>query len=189
MLALMLYSFILFEVNCGFNLIKRGDFEDYSTIPWSYTTLFYNGKAFAMQYSIIFSNTSDWYDKSMGNIQIQNSYTEYTTTGVDLSSSVPMTFCQNLVLAAGSKYILSFDLYSTLRCQKMLGKAYLNGVLLTSVYIPTNFTFSTQVYTFYADRNINTICFNETHSAAPPFGYQLNVGGFIDNISLFLIEK
>ena len=123
----------------------------------------------------------------MGLIEIDEKITEGTTVGVDLSSTIPMTLCQNVFLVAGNKYTLSFDLFTSVRIQNLTGRAYLNNVLLTSVYIPTNFTFKTHVFTFYASQNFNTLCFNETHSAAPPFPYMPNAGGVIDNFSLFIV--
>ena len=123
----------------------------------------------------------------MGAIEITNKFSEGTTVGVDLSSNIPMTLCQNVVLAAGNKYTLSFDLYASVRIQNLTGRAFLNNALLTSVYIPTNLTFKTQVFTFYASQDLNTLCFNETHSGAPPFPYMPNVGGVIDNFSLYIV--
>lgn len=70
----------------------------------------------------------------------------------------------------------------------MTGKAFLNGILLTSIYVPTKDTFMTNVFSFYADRSKNSLCFNESHSAAPPFPYSPTNGGFIDNISLILLD-
>ena len=98
-----------------------------------------------------------------------------------------MTLCQDVMLVPGNEYLLSFDMFTPMIIYKMTGKAYLNQVLLTQLYIPTNCTFQTQVYKFYADQRLNTLCFNETHSAAPPFSYDPGYGGLIDNISLVLI--
>lgn len=75
-----------------------------------------------------------------------------------------------------------------MRVNNMLGKAYLNGALLTTLYIPTNFTSKTKVYHFKADREQNVLCFNETHSAAPPFAYSQGIGAQIDNVSLILVN-
>lgn len=58
-----------------------------------------------------------------------------TTVAVDLSSSIPMTLCQNINLNAGSKYTLSYDIYSYVTCQNMTAKVFLNGVLLTDLFI------------------------------------------------------
>lgn len=100
-----------------------------------------------------------------------------------------MTLCQNINLVAGSKYTLSFDIYAYFAIQNLTAKAYLNDILLTKLYIANRTTFGNQVFSFYVDRNLNSFCFNETHSAAPPFPYYDNGGGFIDNVSLILVEK
>ncbi len=85
--------------------------------------------------------------------------------------------------------MLSFDIFTPLVAVKMTVRAYLNGILITQLYIPSNCTFKTKVDTFYANKTLNTLCFNETHSPAPPFAYKSDYGGLIDNISLFLIQK
>ena len=33
------------------------------------------------------------------------------------------------------------------------------------------------------------LCFNDTHSAAPPFPYYVNTGAQIDNISLIVVSQ
>ena len=43
---------------------------------------------------------------------------------------------------------MSFDFRTPLYLQNALGKVYLNGLLLTTVYIPTNFTIKNHVYNF-----------------------------------------
>ena len=176
-------------VSCSLNLIKNGDFEVYQGIPWNSYSLLYNMKIFWISYYGIPSNISEWYNPTMGQVQLQKLTTESTTIGVDLSSTIPITLCQNVSLTAGSKYNLSFDMYTCLKIQNMLGRAYLNGNLLTQIFIPTNSTFVTKKYSFFADRNQNSLCFNETHTGASPFPYNNNVGGVIDNITLFLVEK
>lgn len=98
-----------------------------------------------------------------------------------------MTLCQNIILQIGSRYRLSFDLFTTVRWQKMFGRVYLNDNFLSSMYIMNKSTFQTLVYSFYANQSFNTFCFNETHSAAPPFSYMPSSGGIIDNISLYKI--
>ncbi len=92
---------------------------------------------------------------------------------VELSSTIPMTLCQDINLGVGSKYILSFDLFTGFGCQNMTGNAYLSDKLLTSVYIASNTEFRTQVFSFYADKSPNTLCFNETHQPTPPYVYNI----------------
>ena len=113
---------------------------------------------------------------------------DITTTGVDLSATIPMTLCQDVILEPGSQYTLSFDIFTHLVTQQMTARAYLNNILLTSLYIPTNCTFKKNLFTFFASQSLNTFCFNETHSATPPFPYYPNYGGLIDNISLIKIS-
>lgn len=135
------------------------------------------------------SNISCWYDQALGSIELKQELINITTVAVDLSSSMPMTLCQNVNLVARGKYTLSFDMYNYIECQNMTAKAFLNGVLLTELYVPTQATYKSKVYTFSADRNANTFCFNESHSPAPPFSCNSDVGGMIDNISLYLVEE
>lgn len=84
----------------------------------------------------------------------------YTTLVVDLSNSAPMTLCQNVSLTIGELYNLSYGLYSPYYSQNMIGKAYINDILVTSMTIPDPDTFSTQYYVFNASFSNNVICFN-----------------------------
>lgn len=108
------------------NLIQRGDFEYYSTMPMTYDSGVYNGYLFQESYILIPSNTSCWYDKAMGLVEILKVFNPITTTCVDMASSIPMTLCQNIALVPRSKYTLTFDIFSYITCQNMSAKAYLN---------------------------------------------------------------
>lgn len=71
-----------------------------------------------------------------------------------------MTLCQDVILTIGSLYVLSFDLYTTVRCSNMFGRVFLNDELLTMVFIGGDTKFRTHVSNFSADRTHNTLCFN-----------------------------
>lgn len=53
------------------------------------------------------------------------------TVCADLSSTAPITLCQNINLVAGSQYILSYDIYAFAAIQNITARAYLNSILLT----------------------------------------------------------
>ena len=64
---------------------------------------------------------------------------------------------------------------------------YLNNYNISSLYIGTPNTFGNQTSYFYAKEIKNQLCFNEVHSANPPYIGTFNfagTGGMIDNISV-----
>ena len=123
-----------------------------------------------------------WYSPNSNIIEIVESTHDVTTLGVDMSGYAPMDLCQDVKISVGSKYRLSFSLYS-FTFKTMIGKAWINKVQVSEVFIPSKFSFGNSTHIFYASQQFNTFCLNETHAGAPG-----NIGGIIDNISLLLEE-
>lgn len=113
-----------------------------------------------MLYASITSDTSYWYDKALGSIQIKQITSKNTTLGVDLSNTAPMTLCQNVSLTVGDTYNLTYGIYSPVYSQNMVAKAYINDILVTQVGISPPDTFSWKSYVFTATLSSNFICFN-----------------------------
>jgi uncharacterized protein (DUF2237 family) len=96
----------------------------------------------------------------LGVIQLKRFLTFTTTQGCDLSAFTPYTLCQNTTLNPGRKYQLSYTVYSDRIFSSMDLKAWLNGVPISTLYIPTPDTFGNATCYFRAQKPINQICFN-----------------------------
>ena len=83
-----------------------------------------------------------------------------TTVSVDLSSTLPMTLCQDIILKPQVKYQIKYSLYVIIKLMKMTLTVHLNNVNISSIYIDTPSTFGNQTDYFYAVDVNNQLCFN-----------------------------
>ena len=73
----------------------------------------------------------------------------FTTHGVDLSSTIPMTLCQNINLLPNQKYSIKYSLYVPAQFSNIILTGYINNVNITSLYAAGPNTFHNKTTYFY----------------------------------------
>ena len=71
---------------------------------------------------------------------------QYTTLTADMSLDKPVNICQNANLSIGSKYVLSYSMFSTIYYKNMVARAHINDILATKFLIANPSSFGGKSY-------------------------------------------
>lgn len=167
-----IYSFISFALLLSptLGIVCNGDFEGYGLVwdPTGPVSSYFN------------SNYSCWYNAIGNEVKIKL-FSIMTTSVTELTHSFrPCILCQDVVLAAGKSYRLSFNIYNQpqVTSSTVFVKINNNTIYNFTTLNPSNFTLTSTV--FMADTNLTQLCFDQTVVlliTAP-------IGVCLDNITL-----